>query len=136
VVVAPATSAQQAASDPVVLGAATLFTDGVGWGTEHPVLIFNGGDPNGRAWKLKWSKWGGDVAYAEGLTWIFRPTGGYFTKPGAIELQAYGVGRCSKAGGRAYLHLRARESVRPGGPFGRWFAWAGLRTICRNHSGG
>lgn len=130
--VAPVADAQHPASQPVALGATTLFKNGVGWGTAHPALIFNGGDPNGRAWKLKWRDWGRDVTYATGLTWIFRPGGGYFGKPGGIELQAYGIGRCSQAGGRAYLHLRARESVRPGGPFGRWFLWAGLRTICRS----
>lgn len=116
----------------VVLGTKNLFSpDGRGWGTAHPRLIYNGGDPNGRAWNLRWVGWGSAVALGRGLTWIFRPSGGYFTKPGLIELRAYRVSRCSPNGPRAYTRLHARESLRPGGPFGRWFAWAHLRTICR-----
>jgi hypothetical protein len=116
----------------VVLGAKNLFSpDGRGWGTAHPRLIDNGGDPNGRAWNLRWVGWGSAFALGRGMTWIFRPSGGYFTKPGLIELRAYRVGHCSSNTARAYTRLRARESLRPRGPFGRWFTWAGLRTICR-----
>src|SRR5215471_11259125 len=70
----------------VVLGKKHLLRYGVGWGTVHPRLIFNGGDPSGKAWHLTWSSWGAASAYARGLTWIFRPKGGYYSKPAAIQL--------------------------------------------------
>lgn len=117
---------------PVALGVTGLFPRGsVGWGTAHPRYIFNGGDPNGTAWKLRWTGWGTPVARAEGLTWIFKPTGGYFRKPGNIELRASRIGRCTAKGPRSYTRLLARESLRPGGPFSHWFAWNGLATLCR-----
>ncbi len=58
---------------------------------EQPIraLSFNGGDPSGRAWKSRWSGWGSGVALARGLTWINAPRGGYYKKPGAVELPAY-----------------------------------------------
>jgi hypothetical protein len=125
-----AAAANTGGEGPIVLGAKQPFPSGIGWGTVHPRLIFNGGDPNGRAWNLRWSGWGTNVARAQGLTWIFRPQGGYYSKSGLIQLRAYGIGRCTANGKRAYTHLRARESVRPGGQFGSWFAWNGLATIC------
>jgi hypothetical protein len=115
----------------VVLGKRHLLPDGVGWGTAHPRLIFNGGDPNGRAFDLRWTGWGSRAAHARGRTWLFRPHGGYYAKPGAIELRAYRIGHCTANGPRAYTRLQAREAVRPGGPLGRWFAWGGWKTICK-----
>ena len=115
----------------VVLGKSHLLRGGVGWGTALPDVIFNGGDPNGRAWNLRWSHWGAATASARGLTWIFRPNGGYFAKPAVIELRAGAIGRCSKGGPLAYTHLEAREAVRPGGPLGKWFDWGGWPSICR-----
>jgi hypothetical protein len=127
-----ATAVVAADLSPVVLGVKGLFPRGsAGWGTAHPRYIFNGGDPNGTAWKLRWTGWGGPVARAQGLTWIFKPTGGYFRKPGNIELQASRTGRCTANGPRSYTRLLARESLRPGGPLGPWFAWNGLATLCR-----
>jgi hypothetical protein len=124
-------SAPAAVVSEIVLGSEQFAPDGIGWGTAHPRVIYNGGVPNGKVWKLSWSRWGRRVTAGRGLTWIYRPHGGYFGQPGAIELRAYGIGQCSAGGRRAYRHLRAREAVRPGGPFGRWFTWAGQRTLCR-----
>jgi hypothetical protein len=114
----------------VVLGSRTLYRYGSGWGMPHPRLIFNGGVPSGKAWSIRWRHWGSGVAVGRGLTWIYRPNGGYFGKPAPIELRAYGIGRCSDSGGRAYLHLDARVPSRPGEPLGHSFSWAGLRTLC------
>src|SRR5579864_5665086 len=114
----------------VVLGRLNLLPHGVGWGTAHPRVIFNGGDPNGRAWDLEWSRWAGPTASGRGLTWIFRPQGGYFARPGVIELRASAIGHCSPHGPSAYTRLEARESLRPAGPLGRWFAWGGWSSIC------
>ena len=104
---------------------------GIGWGTPHPSLIYNGGVPSGKAWNLHWFNWGSSSATAHGLTWIYRPNGGYYGKPAAIELRAYRLGQCKAGGTRAYTRLAARVALRPGGTLGRWFAWGGWRTICR-----
>jgi len=117
-------------ADTVVLGKKGLLPYGRGWGQAHPRLIFNGGVPNGKAWNLRWTGWGSPVAHAHGLTWIYRPGGGYFGKPAEIELRAFRIGRCSPAGPWAYTRLGAREAVRPGGPLSRWFPWGGWTSIC------
>jgi len=114
----------------IVLGSKAFTLYGIGWGTPHPRVIFNGGDPSGRAWNIRWSNWGAGVAIGHGLNWLFRPQGGYYGTPGVIEVRAYGIGRCSPTGPRAYLHLQARVPARPGGSLGRWFAWGGQRNLC------
>ena len=125
-----ASSTSSTTAGEVVLGSKHFVRYGIGWGTAHPRVIFNGGDPNGKAFNIRWNGWGSRVAVGHGLTWLFRPNGGYYSKPGAIELRAYRVGKCSARGPRAYLRLRAREAVRPGGPLGPWFRWGGQRTLC------
>jgi hypothetical protein len=120
----------QASPSEVVLGKRNLLRYGIGWGTAHPRLIFNGGVPSGKAWSLRWRDWGAPVSRARGLTWIYTPHGGYYGKPGAVELRAYGIGRCSRDGPRAYTRLQVRAAVRPGGALSRWFFWGGWRQIC------
>jgi hypothetical protein len=115
----------------VGLGKKGLMPGGIGWGTAHPRLIYNGGDPNGRAWNLRWTGWGTALTHARGLTWIFKPDGGYFAKPGAIELRASRLGRCGSNGPRAYTRLEVREALRPGGPLSRWFIWGGWKSTCQ-----
>ena len=115
----------------VVLGKKHLLTYGVGWGSVHPRLIFNGGDPSGKAWHLTWRSWGAASTFARGLTWISRPKGGYYSKPGAIQLRASRISRCTAHGPRAYTHLQARVAVRPGGRLSKWFAWGGWKNICK-----
>jgi hypothetical protein len=114
----------------VVLGRKGQLPHGIGWGTAHPRTIFNGGDPNGRAWALRWTDWGAPATHARGRTWLFKPDGGYYSKPGAIELRASRIARCTPHGPRAYTRLQAREAVRPGGPLGHWFTWGGWKSLC------
>ena len=110
-------------SSPVVLGVKHRLLYGVGWGTAHPRRIFNGGDPSGEAFDLAWKRWGGSTTVADGLTWVFTPSGGYYRKPLPIELRAFRIGRCAGGGPPAYTRLDARVVVKPGGTFGHWFPW-------------
>ena len=114
----------------VVLGSRLLFPGGSGWGTSEPRTIYNGGVPSGKAWRLVWKNWGRAAAFADGVTWIYRPSGGYFATPGRVQLKAYLVSYCSKGGRLAYTRLSVRAVSRPGGTFGKWHAWGGLRSIC------
>jgi hypothetical protein len=84
--------------------------------------LYNGGVPSGKAWNLRWSNWGSASTTAHGLTWLYRPHGGYYGKPGAIELRAYRLGKCKVGGAQAYTRLAARVAIRPSGRLGRWFA--------------
>ena len=120
-----------ATNAPVVLGSKHLVTFGIGWGSAHPRLIFNGGDPSGGARHLKWRSWGAPVAYARGLAVISRPGGNFYPKLGRIELRAWRLGRCTQRGPRAYTRLLARVAVPPGGPLTRWAPWSGWRSICK-----
>lgn len=106
-------------------------TYAVGWGTAHPVVIYNGGVPSGKAWDLHWTDWGAEAATAYGVTWLYRPNGGYFAKPGTIELRAYRLGKCKPGGPPAYTRLSVRVAIRPGGSLGHWYAWGGWHTTCR-----
>lgn len=124
-------AAGSAANAPVVLGKKHVVQYGIGWGTAHPRTIFNGGDPGGRAWRLKWRSWGAPIADARGLASIPHPGGNYYAKPGLIELRASRIGRCTPRGPRAYTRLRVREAVRPGGPLTRWSRWGGWTSICK-----
>jgi hypothetical protein len=125
-----AVGAAQAAPGRVVLGKKNLLPYSQGWGTARPSVVFNGGVPSGKAWNLVWDGWGSRAATARGLTWIYRPGGGYYAKPAAIELRASRIGRCTADGPRAYTHLEARVAGRPGGPLGHWFVWGGWRSTC------
>jgi hypothetical protein len=125
------TASASAAARAVVLGSKSwALPDGYGFGTAHPRAIFNGGDPSGLVTHLVWRGWGTGVATASGRNAIFKPGGGYYGKLVTIELRAYDLGRCTAGGPPAYRKLAAREPSRPGGPPGKWFAWAGARTIC------
>ena len=120
-----------AGSREVVLGKRNLTGKyAIGWGTAHPRIIFNGGDPSGKAWNLRWSNWGDGSPTGRGLTWVARPNGGYYDQPGAIEMRAYRLGQCVAGGNPAYTRLAVRVA-RPGGAFGHWYAWGGWRTLCR-----
>ena len=50
--------------------------------------MFNGGDPSGEVAKLEWSHWGDATATGRGVTWLLRPEGGYYARPGRIVLRA------------------------------------------------
>jgi len=120
---------------PVVLGKKHVVQYGIGWGTAHPRVIFNGGDPSGGARHLKWRSWGAPIAYARGIATIQHPGGNFYPKPGVIELRASHIGRCTPHGPRAYTHLDAREAVRPGGPLSGWGAWSSWKSICHAPGG-
>ena len=110
---------------PVVLGSKGYFApSGVGWGSPHPVRIFNGGDPSGDIFDVHWSSWGGEVAIGWGANPVFKPEGGYYRHAVKIELRASGIRRCTPDGPLSYTRLMVREPSRPGGPIGRWEPWA------------
>ena len=127
----PSAVIANAGNREVVLGKRNLNGRyGIGWGTAHPSVIYNGGVPSGKAWSLRWSNWGAESTTARGLTALYRPSGGYYDKPGAIELRAYRIGQCEAGGKLAYTRLAARVAIRPGGALSRWFAWGGWKTVC------
>jgi hypothetical protein len=96
-----------------------------GWGEVAPATISNGGvSASGTIFQIHWSKWGGSIAVGRGLHPTFRPQGGYFSRPVVIELRASAVRRCRPGGRLVYTRFSVREQVRPGGPMGKWFAWA------------
>jgi hypothetical protein len=118
-------------NSPVVLGSRSFGVPGEsGWGTAHPDVIYNGGDPSGYVWKIRWKNWGAPIATGRGLTYRFRPLGGYYKKAVNIELRASSIGRCSPSGPRAYRRLVVRANVRPGGRFSAWYAWGGSSQVC------
>jgi len=121
---------RKASADEIVLGSEQFVRYGIGWGAPQPRVISIGGDPSGRAFGIRWTRWGNGAPIGRGLTWLLRPQGGYYRKPVVIELRPFGIGRCSRTGPRAYLHLNARVAIRPGGRLGRWFTWGGQRNLC------
>jgi hypothetical protein len=120
-----------AADDQPVLGSPShLAPTGKGWGRAHPGYLFNGGDPSGEVAKIKWRHWGKPTATGRGVTWLLRPGGGYYARPGRIVLRAERLGSCPD-GTTAYTRLKFRVAHRPGGPVGkRWHRWAGTGDIC------
>jgi hypothetical protein len=133
VTIAPAGASTEAASGTVgaVLGSpAHLAPAAHGWGKAHPRHLFNGGDPSGEVSKLSWRHWGGATTTGRGVTWLLRPEGGYYARPGRIVLRAEALGSCPD-GTAAYTRLEFRIAHRPGGPVGdRWHAWGGDGDIC------
>jgi hypothetical protein len=124
----PVTSA--AASEPVLGSPAHLAPAAKGWGKVAPRRVFNGGDPSGEAAQLEWRHWGGPAATGRGVTWLLRPEGGYYARPGRIVLRAETLGSCPD-GTAGYTRLEFRAADRPGGPVGkRWHPWAGTGDIC------
>jgi len=119
----------------VVLGSkywlSSVGGGGRGWGTSRPKSIDNGGDPSGIVNKIRWSTWGGKAAIGYGLTWVNKPTGGYYATQARIELKALNIGLCYPKGPRAYRKLAYRAAARPGGPLGAWYLWGGQKTLCK-----
>jgi hypothetical protein len=113
-----------------VLGSAAFAPGGKGFGTSKPRTIFNGGVPSGLVTRIRWQRWGSAHAIGFGKNAIYRPEGGYYARLATIELRASRRGRCPDSDQPAYLRLEARVPSHPGGKLGRWFRWAGSRTIC------
>ena len=110
----------------VVLGSKTSFGQyGKGWGTRHPSLLDNDGDPSGRVTNIRWRDWGQGVALGEGDTsalpnWV----------PALAELRATRIARCSPNGPRAYTRLEIRVALRTGARFSSWQLWNGRPNVC------
>jgi hypothetical protein len=120
-----AVSSARADDEPALGSARYQAPVGVGWGTPHPRHFSNGGDPAGDVSHVRWRHWGAPTARGRGLTWAFRPQGGYYARPVRIQLRAEALGTCAD-GTFAYTRLEARVAPRPGAaPSGRWFSWAG-----------
>ncbi len=119
----------EAAADPVLGARAFAAPYGKGWGTAEPKEIFNGGDPSGSVRNIRWTGWGNPSAIGYGWNPLFKPHGGYYRKPGRVELRATALGRCGKR--RAYTKLEIRAPKKPGGKLGRWVSWSGAYTICK-----
>lgn len=124
-------SALASGSSRPVLGDKAFAPMGKGFGTVAPGTIFNGGDPSGLVSNIAWHHWGSPTTTGWGKTSIFKPNGGYYPQLVRAELRASRLGRCTKHGRRAYMHLDVREPSRPGGPLGAWFSWAGQQSVCR-----
>ncbi len=114
----------------VILGSKAFAPQGRGFGTFKPSLIDNGGDPSGLADHIHWKHWGSKTARGHGRNSIFKPHGGYYRKRPRIEFRAKRLGTCPGESVRAYTELLARVPKRPGGKLGKWFRWAGKKTIC------
>lgn len=120
-----------ATSHAPVLGKKGLVPYGIGWGTAHPKEIFNGGDPSGDVWSVRWSHWGAATATGHGLGNGFKPQGGYYARPVKTVFKASGLGRCTGHGPRAYRTLWFKQQVKPGSArYTKWYWWSGLRSIC------
>lgn len=125
-----APAAASAGSQPRLGSPHHLAPIGKGWGKVAPRHVFNGGDPSGEVSKLTWKHWGAPTAKGHGVTWLLRPEGGYYARPGRIVLRAEALGTCPD-GTAAYTRLEFRAAHRPGGPVGKhWRAWAGSGDIC------
>lgn len=125
----PVTTAA-AADEPALGSPAHLAPAAKGWGKVAPRHLFNGGDPSGEVAKLTWRHWGTATAIGRGVTWLLRPEGGYYARPGKIVLRAEQLGACPD-GTAAYTRLEFRVAQRPGGPVtGPWGAWGGDGDIC------
>jgi hypothetical protein len=134
-VVSLAIAGGQAASGatvvPVLGSAAFAGPNGEGWGTARPAKVYNGGDPSGLVREIHWVTWGGKTATGFGLNLIFKPHGGYYSRPVIIELLASGLGRCSAGGPPAYSRLSVRAPERPEAQLGPWSSWSGAETLCK-----
>jgi hypothetical protein len=114
----------------VVLGSSAFGLPDSGWGTAHPRMITNGGDPSGGVNDIHWRGWGRPVAHGRGLNPIFFPAGGYYHREASVLLRAQRIGTCPDGTGPAYTQLYIRFPQWPGGPRGPWESWSGTTQIC------
>lgn len=103
---------------------------GEGWGTARPAKLYNGGDPSGLVKEIPWTR-GGRTAIGYGLGWIFKPGGGYYSRPVLVELRAQALGHCGSQ--PAYTQLAIRTPSKPEAPLGSWHLWSEAKSLC--HSG-
>lgn len=128
-----ATAVATAGAEPVLGARSFMAPYGRGWGRAHPRRIDNGGVPSGIVFRIRWRHWGADRAVGRGLTYIYKPRGGYYKQPGRIVLRAQRLASCRSGGRPAYTRLRFRNVRKPGGPIvGSWRGWTGgTGNICR-----
>jgi hypothetical protein len=126
-VLAAAAPAQAA---DIVLGSPAYVPMGEGFGTAHPMTIFNGGAPSGRVDHIAWRHWGSPTATGRGRAPLYAPQGGYFAALARVPMRATGVGHCPGDTAAAYTLLLIRVPPWPGGPLGRWLKWSGSKTMC------
>jgi hypothetical protein len=117
-------AALASASTPV-LGSASAFQNGQGFGTVKPRTVFLGGDPTGRVESITWRGWGGARSSGFGTGWCpgASVAAGH---PCKAALHAYALGSCH--GHRAYrkvafyfkLHRRSHWTLGS-----RWNACSG-----------
>lgn len=104
------------------LGSAGFFPFGAkGFGSPHPALISNGGDPVGIVHRIRWRNWGAPTATGKGSGSAAKPNGGYYHRPVVIELRAEQLGNCR--GRPGYHRLFSRRQRRPHGQFDGWHSW-------------
>jgi sugar lactone lactonase YvrE len=128
---APRGTCRAASTPPVLFGPQDYMPAyyAAGWGEAAPAIVSNGGaSASGTISQIHWRSWGGKVAAGRGLHPTFMPHGGYYRRPVVIELRASAIRRCKPGGRLVYTRFTVREEVRPGGPMGKWFAWA--RNMC------
>ena len=119
-----------ATPEPALGSPGHLAPTAKGYGKAHPRYVFNGGDPSGEVAQLEWRHWGATTAKGRGVTWLLRPEGGYYARPGKIVLRAEALGTCPD-GTVAYTRLEFRVAHHPGGPVGEhWRLWSGDGDIC------
>jgi len=118
---------------PIVLGTRAGFPPGAkGWGTAHPSLIDNDGDPSGHAWHIRWTGWGTTLAKGVGLTYVLGQAYGSGYRTGRLELRASRIGHCLTAGPRAYTRLEVRVAPLKHGSFSAWQLWNGRPNVCHS----
>jgi hypothetical protein len=117
------------AANNVALGSAVFAKPyGEGWGTSRPTKLYNGGDSNGLVKEIQWTSWGGRTAIGYGLGWIFKPGGGYYSRPVLVELRAQVLGHCGSQ--PAYTQLASRAPSKPEAPLGSWYLWSEAKSLC------
>ncbi len=117
-------------AESAVLGSAEFAKpDGAGWGSTQPAKIYNGGDPSGLVTEIHWTSWGGSTAIGYGLNSIFKPGGGYYSRPVIVELRAQSLGHCGSRA--AYTQLAVRGPSKPEGQLGSWHLWSEAKSLCR-----
>jgi hypothetical protein len=116
----------------VVLGSKTSFGPyGKGWGTPHPALLDNDGDPSGRAWNIHWTGWGTAFARGSGLNYQLGTKYGSGYQTDRLQLRASRTGHCNPNGPAAYTRLEARVAPLKHGKFGAWQLWNARPNVCR-----
>lgn len=94
-----------------------------GYGSPHPPVIYNGGDPAGLISRIRWRNWGASMATGEGLGSAYKPQGGYYHRAVVVKLRAERLGDCD--GRPGYHWLFVRKQRRPHGEFFPWHLWWG-----------